>query len=71
MIVTSASQIKPDTRVESIRVADGQRVFRVLDPQTGFCLEQAVDPSKPVRQQTARLVEALQALRSMPVCTAD
>jgi hypothetical protein len=68
--VTSASQIKPDTRVESIRLANGQRVFRVLDPQTGLCLERIVDPSKPVRQQTERLVEALQVLRSMLVCSA-
>ena len=29
-----------------------------------------MDPSKPVRQQTERLLEALQALRAMPVCTA-
>ncbi len=70
MIVTSASQIKPDTRVESIRLEDGQRVIRVLDPQTGLCLERGVDPSKPLRPQTERLVEALQTLRSLPVCTA-
>ena len=56
----------PDTRVESIRLADGQRVFRVLDPETGLCLERVVDPFKPVRPQTERLVETLQALRSLP-----
>ena len=65
-----ASQTEPGTKVESIRLADGQRVFRVLDPLTGLCLERVVDPAKPVRQQTERLVEALRALRSMPVCTA-
>ena len=69
--MTSASQIKPDTRVESIRLADSQRVVRILDAQTGLSLEQAVDPSQPVRPQTERLVDALQALRSLPVCTAD
>ena len=69
--MTLASQIKSDTRVESIRLADGQRVFRVLDARTGLCLERVVDPAKPVRPQTERLVKALQALRSLPVCTAD
>jgi hypothetical protein len=58
-------------RTESIRLANGQRVFRVLDPQTGLCLERVVDPSKPVRQQIERLVDAMQTLRSLPVCTAD
>jgi len=68
--VNSASQTESGTRVESIRLADGQRIFRVVDSLTGLCLERAVDPSKPVRPQTERLVEALQALRSLPVCTA-
>jgi hypothetical protein len=56
---------------ESIRLADAQRVVRILDPQTGLCFARGVDPSKPVRPQTERLVEALQAFRSLPVCTAD
>ena len=68
--MNSASQTELAARVESIRLADGQRVFRVLDPLTGLCLERAMDPSKPVRQQSERLLEALQALRAMPVCTA-
>jgi len=54
--------------IESIRLTDGRRVFRVVDAVTGLCLERAADPAKPVRQQTDRLVEALKALRSMPVC---
>jgi len=69
-MITSPTDEVTRARVETIRLADGPRVFRVLDPQTGLCLERGVDPSKPVRQQTERLIEALQALRSMPVCTA-
>ena len=42
----------------------------MVDTVTGLCLERAADPAKPVRQQTDRLVEALKALRSMPVCPA-
>jgi len=67
----SASQNKEFApHIESIQLADGRRVFRILDALTGLCLERFADPSKPVRQQTDRLSEALQALRSMPVCTA-
>jgi hypothetical protein len=69
--MNSASQNKEFApRIESIQLADGRRVFRVLDTLTGLCLERFADPAKPVRQQTDRLSEALRALRSMPVCTA-
>lgn len=69
--MNSDSQSKEFTpRIESIQLAEGRRVFRVLDTLTGLCLERSADPSKPVRQQTDRLSEALRALRSMPVCTA-
>ena len=69
--MSSASKTdKPETRIESIQLVDGRRVFRVVDTLTGLCLERTADPSKPVRQQTDRLTEALRALRSMPVCTA-
>jgi len=61
---------KSGPRVESVRLTDGRWVFRVVDTETGLCLERVADPAKPVRQQTDRLVEALKALRSMPVCTA-
>ncbi|MFZ9933761.1 MAG: hypothetical protein ACO3G9_11280, partial [Chthoniobacterales bacterium] len=59
-----------ETRIESIQLVDGRRVFRVSDALTGLCLERTADPSKPIRQQTEKLTEALQALRSMPICTA-
>jgi homoserine acetyltransferase len=68
--MTSDSQTEPDHRIESIRLVNGQRVLRVVDASTGLCLERAADPAKPVRSQARSLVEALKALRNMPVCTA-
>ena len=68
--MSTVSKHPADPRVESIRLTDGRRVFRVLDPVSGLCLERVADPAKPVRPQTERLVEALQALRAMPVGTA-
>jgi hypothetical protein len=64
------SQSAIDIRIESVRLADGRRVFRIIDPGTGLCLERAADPAKPVHLQTRNLLEAMKALRSMPVCTA-
>lgn len=50
-----------------VRLMDGRRIFRVSNPQSELCLELPVDPTKPVRQQTYNLVEALNTLREFPL----
>ena len=48
--------------IQSIRLADGLRVFRILDDSSGLCLERAADPVQSVQVQTAALRQAMQNL---------
>lgn len=51
-------------QIQSIRLADGRRVFRAFDDTSGLCLERAADPDQPVRRQTAALRQAMKNLLS-------
>ncbi|MFN9937861.1 MAG: hypothetical protein ACK56I_00155 [bacterium] len=51
-------------QIQSIRLADGRRVFRVFDDASGLCLERATDPAQPVRLQTAALRQAMKNVLS-------
>ena len=49
-------------QIQSIRLADGRRVFRVFDDASGLCLERESNPAESVRRQTAALRQAMQNL---------
>ena len=53
--MNSASQTESGARVESIRLADGQRVFRVLDPLT----ETRSGQLKEIRELIEKNLEAI------------
>jgi hypothetical protein len=42
-------------QVDLIKLADGERLLRLTEPQSGLCLEQKLDPQKPVTLQKERL----------------
>jgi hypothetical protein len=50
--------------IQSIRLADGRRVFRILDEASGLFLERESDPGQPVGWQAAKLRQAMQKLLS-------
>lgn len=51
-------------QIQSIRLADGRRVFRIFDDASGLCLERESNPAQSVQVQTAVLRQAMQNLLS-------
>jgi hypothetical protein len=45
-----------------LKLADGARILRFSDPDSGLCLEKRLDPSQPVARQKERWMHAFKAM---------
>jgi hypothetical protein len=47
--------------IEFVKLVDGQRIIRLADAVSGLALEQRVDATRPVHDQTQKLIDVFQA----------
>ena len=52
---------RDNIQIELIKLADGKRLLRLLEPQSGLALERMLDPNQPLASQKERLVCAFEA----------
>ena len=45
-----------------LKLADGARILRFMEPTSGLCLEKRLDPSQPVVRQKARWKQVFQTM---------
>ena len=48
-------------QIDLIKLADGQRLLRLTEPQSGLALEKKLDPQKPVASQKEKLFGVFEA----------
>lgn len=51
-------------QIEIIKLAAGERVIRLSEPDSGLALEQRLNPKEPVARQKQRLQTAFEAARA-------
>lgn len=45
-----------------LKVADGSRILRLSEQNSGLCLEKRLDPAEPVFSQKQRWIQAFEAM---------
>jgi hypothetical protein len=55
--MTDRSQIQ----IDLVKLADGGRVLRLSEPQSGLALEKRLDPQKPLVSQKKKLMGVFEA----------
>ena len=50
--------MKRDIEMLLLKLADGARILRLSDPESGLCLEKRLDPTQSVARQKQRWVHA-------------
>ncbi len=48
-------------QIDLIKLAEGGRLLRVTEPQSGLSLERKIDNDRPVHDQKRRLIEIFEA----------
>jgi hypothetical protein len=48
-------------RIDLIKLASGERLLRLTEPQSGLSLEKKLDPKQPVVRQKERLLGVFEA----------
>jgi hypothetical protein len=46
--------MKRDVEMLLLKLADGARILRLSEPESGLCLEKRLDPAQPVVRQKER-----------------
>lgn len=54
--------MKRDIEMLLLKLADGARVLRLSDPESGLCLEKRLDPAQSVARQKERWVQVFTAM---------
>ncbi|MCX6905570.1 MAG: hypothetical protein NTW03_19250 [Verrucomicrobia bacterium] len=47
--------------MDLVKLANGERLLRLIEPSSGVCLEKKLDPEQPVLRQKERLLSMLEA----------
>ena len=54
--------MKRDIEMLLLKLADGARILRLSDPESGLCLEKRLDPAQSVARQKERWAQAITAM---------
>ncbi len=54
--------MKRDIEMLLLKLADGGRILRLSEPQSGVCLEKRLDPTQSVARQKDRWMQAFAAM---------
>lgn len=54
--------MKRDIEMLLLKLADGARILRLSEPQSGLCLEKRLDPTQSVARQKDRWTQAFVAM---------
>ena len=54
--------MKRDIEMLLLKLADGARILRLSDPESGLCLEKRLDPTQSVARQKERWAQVFVAM---------
>jgi hypothetical protein len=54
--------MKANVEMLLLKLADGARVLRLNEPESGLCLEKRLDPQQSVARQKERWMQVFQAM---------
>jgi hypothetical protein len=54
--------MKRDIEMLLLKLADGARILRLSEPESGLCLEKRLDPAQPVVRQKERWERVLSTI---------
>jgi hypothetical protein len=54
--------MKRDIEMLLLKLADGVRILRLSDPQSGLCLEKRLDPTQSIARQKQRWAQVFTAM---------
>lgn len=54
--------MKREIEMLLLKLADGARILRLSEPESGLCLEKRLDPGQPAARQKERWAQAFAAM---------